>query len=222
MTNLTDALTDALAAALGIRRPPPLVGRLAPPEERVAAPQPLLRVQSPPSPPPPRVPRFSEALLEFVRTVPLERIAIEPTALEESDVLEAAPEAPSMLPKICRALISLNAYARDARRGRHVDFAYWCRNSGHPQAWYANQVVISEGEKVSSDWRMLSDRFRPVSPVLREAGRITMQSHIKISTGRASMSPRLYFYDDAAGATGQVHIGFVGGHAHIRTWRYAA
>lgn len=211
------SLTYALAAALGIRRPPPLVDRLAPPDERIAAPRPLLRVQ-----PARDVPSLSEALLAFVRTAPLEGIAIEPSALEETDELEAAPEAPAMVPKICRALNALNAYALDARRGRHVDFAYWCRNSRNPLAWYANQVVISEGEKVSSDWRMLSDRYLPVSPVLREAGRITMQSHIKISTGRASMSPRLYFYDDSAGATGQVHVGFVGGHAHIRTWRYAA
>lgn len=210
-------LIDVLAAALGIGRPPPLVARLAPPGRRISARPPVLRLQ-----PARQVPTLSEALLAFVHKAPLEGIAIEPSALEETDALEAAPEASSVLPKIARALISLNAYALDARRGRHADFAYWCRNSGNPNAWYANQVVISEGEKVSADWRMLSDRYRPVSPALRRAGRIAMKSHIKISTGRASMSPRLYFYDDAAGETGQVHVGFVGGHAHIRTWRYAA
>ena len=211
-----ERLMNAIRAALGLRRPPPLVPLLAPPlpASTVAAPKPRL--------PRRQVPTLSEALHAFVRAVPLEGIAIERSALAEADALESAPEASSVLPKICRALVSLNAYALDARRRRYVDFAYWCRNSGDPRAWYANQVVISEGEKVSEDWRMLSDRYRPVSPVLRKAGRIAMLSHIKINTGRASMSPRLYFYDDAAGETGQVHIGFIGGHAHIRTWRHAA
>lgn len=207
---------NAIRAALVLRRPAPLVARLAPPLPADAVAAPELRLARR------RVPTLSEALYAFVQTAPLEGIAIAPGALKEADYLESAPEAAAIVPKIGRAIESLNAYALDPGRRRHVDFAYWCKNSGHPRAWYANQVVISEGVKVSADWRFLSDRFREVSPALDLSGRVVMESHIRISTGHSGHSPRLYFYDDAAGETGQVHIGFIGGHRHIRSWKHAA
>lgn len=211
-----ERLMNAIRAALGLRRPPPLVPLLAPPLPAGAVATPELRL------PRRRVPTLSEALHAFVQAVPLEGIAIAPGALKEADYLDSAPEAAAIVPKIGRAIVALNAYALDPGRRRHVDFAYWCKNSGHPLAWYANQVVISEGVKVSDDWRFLSDRVRKVMPELDLSGRAVMESHIRISTGHSGHSPRLYFYDDAAGETGQVHIGFIGGHAHIRTWRHAA
>ncbi len=211
-----ERLMNAIRAALGLRRPPPLVARLAPPlpADGVAAPKLQLARR--------RVPTLSEALYAFVREARLEGIAIAPGALKEADYLDSAPEAAAIVPKIGRAIVALNAYALDPGRRRHVDFAYWCKNSGNPLAWYANQVVISEGVKVSDDWRFLSDRVRNVAPELDLSGRAVMESHIRISTGHSGHSPRLYFYDDAGGKTGQVHIGFIGGHAHIRTWRHAA
>ena len=219
-------LTDILAAIFRYRRPPPLVGVLAPPQRPVAvvpAPRivetrrPVLRMGARRG-----VPSLSEALHAFVHVAGLDGVAIADGALAELDELETGPDAAAVIPKILRAVVALDAYARDPRGRRHLDFAYWCRNSGHSLAWYANQVVISEGEKVSDDWRFLGERYRPVSKALRREGRVVMVSHLRISTGHSGRSPRLYFADDAGGATGQVHIGFVGPHRHMRSWRYAA
>lgn len=219
-------LTDILTAILRYRRPPPLLGVLAPPQRPAAvapAPRivetrtPVLRMEARRN-----VPSLSEALHAFVRAAGLDGVAIADGALAELDELETAPDAAAVIPKILKAIIALDAYARDARARRHRDFAYWCRNSGHPQAWYANQVAISEGEKVSDDWRFLTERYRPVSRALHREGRMVMVSHLRISTGHSGHSPRLYFKDDADGTTGQVHIGFVGPHRHMRSWRHAA
>lgn len=212
---------DILAAILRYRRPPPLVGVLAPPQRPVAtvpAPRiietrmPVLRTGSL---------SFSETLREFVRVRGLDGVAIAEGALAELDELETGPDAAAVISKIAQAVRALDAYARDPQARQHQNFAYWCRNSGHPQAWYANQVVISEGEKVSDDWRFRTERYRPVSKALRPEGKMVMVSHLRISTGHSGHSPRLYFTDDAGGATGQVHIGFVGPHRHVRSWRHA-
>ena len=212
---------DILAAILRYRRPPPLLGVLAPPQRPVAtvpAPRiietrmPVLRTGSL---------SFSETLREFVRVRGLDGVAIAEGALAELDELETGPDAAAVISKITRAVRALDAYARDPQARQHQNFAYWCRNSGHPQAWYANQVVISEGEKVSDDWRFRAERYRPVSKALRPEGRMVMVSHLRISTGHSGHSPRLYFADDAGGATGQVHIGFAGSHRHMRSWRHA-
>ena len=212
---------DILAAILRYRRPPPLVGVLAPPQRPVATvPAPRI-IES-------RMPvlrtgalSFSETLREFVRVRGLDGVAIAEGALAELDELETGPDAAAVISKITQAVRALDAYARDLQARQHQNFAYWCRNSGHPQAWYANQVVISEGEKVSDDWRFLRERYRPVSKALRPEGKMVMVSHLRISTGHSGHSPRLYFTDDAGGATGQVHIGFVGPHRHMRSWRHA-
>ena len=215
-------LIEAIAAVLGLRRPPPLVGVLAPPQRPVEA-VPAFRVVETRQPASWQgVPSLSEALRAFVRQAGLDGVAIADGALVELDELETAPAAAAVIPKILKAVVALDAYACDPRARLHQNFAYWCRNSGHRKAWYANQVVISEGAKVASDWRFLSDRFRRVAPALDASGRLAMQSHIRISTGHSGHSPRLYFYDDAAGKTGRVHIGFIGGHRYIRTWKYAA
>ncbi|WP_255491855.1 MULTISPECIES: hypothetical protein [unclassified Actinotalea] len=39
-----------------------------------------------------------------------------------------------------------------------------------------------------------------------------MESHLKISEGGGDIAPRVYFYDDTAGAIRKVHVGFVGPH----------
>ena len=216
------ALANIIVAILRFRRPPPLLGVLAPPQRPIADLPPFRVVESRQSASWRGVPPLSEALRAFVREAGLDGVAIADGALAELDELETAPDAAAVIPKILKAIVALDAYARDPRARLHPNFAYWCRNSGHPRAWFANQVVISEAEKVSEDWRFLAERYRPVSKALRSGGRMVMQSHLRISTGHSGHSPRLYFADDTGGATGRIHIGFAGPHRHMRSWRHAA
>ena len=39
-----------------------------------------------------------------------------------------------------------------------------------------------------------------------------MHAHLKVAEGGGQNIPRIYFYDDAKGGTGKVHIGFIGPH----------
>ncbi len=43
-----------------------------------------------------------------------------------------------------------------------------------------------------------------------------MEAHCKIAEGGGRLSPRVYFHDDTKGATGLVHVGFIGPHRYVR------
>lgn len=62
-------------------------------------------------------------------------------------------------------------------------------------------------------------RHLPVDIRVDESGRIHMWSHLKIAEGGGPLAPRVYFYDDTRGATGKVHIGYVGPHRHMENTR---
>ena len=43
-------------------------------------------------------------------------------------------------------------------------------------------------------------------------GRAFMEAHARVDSGGKYPAPRLYFHDDTAGNTGQVHVGYIGPH----------
>ena len=68
------------------------------------------------------------------------------------------------------------------------------------------------GAKTLNNSMLVGKRVLPVSTEVDLAGRVSMLAHLKIAEGGGNLAPRLYFYDDTAGATKKVHIGFVGPH----------
>jgi hypothetical protein len=52
----------------------------------------------------------------------------------------------------------------------------------------------------------------PVGKLVQPGGQILMLAHLKIAQGGENHIPRVYFYDDTKGATGKVHVGFIGPH----------
>jgi hypothetical protein len=55
----------------------------------------------------------------------------------------------------------------------------------------------------------------PVSRHIDPCGRKEMVAHLKIAQGGGPLAPRIYFYDDKAGPTGKVHVGFIGPHENM-------
>lgn len=111
-------------------------------------------------------------------------------------------------------LRALHVYAEDGFDG---DFRLWCERSGHHWAWPASQkkLAMRESESVQSNARLAAQRCLPVDPRVDPEGRIYMWSHLKIAEGGGPLAPRVYFHDDTHGATGKVHVGFVGPHRYM-------
>jgi hypothetical protein len=114
-----------------------------------------------------------------------------------------------------RALRALETYAH-AGNG-HGGFWEWCETSGHPFAWPATtrNLAMYESESVLNEYR--GDRVFAVDTAVDPSGEIEMLAHCKIAESGGRLTPRLYFHDDVHGATGKIHVGFIGAHAHVRT-----
>lgn len=128
------------------------------------------------------------------------------------DSVDAAPNALAWGNTVWRGLNALADYARDVRDGGHSGgFWNWCARVG---SWPATtkKLAMSESETVENNVKMASKRVFKVSKDVDTSGEIYMGAHLKISEGGGNLAPRVYFHDDTAGKTRQVHVGFVGPH----------
>ncbi|WP_083713705.1 hypothetical protein [Brachybacterium sp. P6-10-X1] len=113
-----------------------------------------------------------------------------------------------------RGLRALAGYARDRREGwEGGGFWQWCE-SGRPGTWPATvkKLSMTESDSVVHSSRHYDARLFPVEETLSSDGRIHMVAHLKIAEGGGNLAPRVYFLDDTGGATGKIHVGFVGPH----------
>ncbi|MFJ3182585.1 hypothetical protein ACIPJN_29920 [Streptomyces sp. NPDC086796] len=75
----------------------------------------------------------------------------------------------------------------------------------------ASRYAPAESSSVTASDRFRQARTFPVPAAVCDRGRVLMQEHIRIGTGQPP-APRLHFYDDTSGATGKVHVGYLGKH----------
>lgn len=71
---------------------------------------------------------------------------------------------------------------------------------------------MAEGQTVRTSGKIAETRKLPVDRKVKPSGQIEMVAHLKISEGGGDNIPRVYFHDDTRGASGKVHVGFVGPH----------
>lgn len=141
------------------------------------------------------------------------RVVIPESATEHVTELDAALECGTWGQSILRALRALETYATEAN-GR--GFWNWCQNSGHPYAWPATPKKLAMSESETAMNAFGDDRRLRVDTAVDPAGVVIMEAHIKVAEGGGQLSPRIYFLDDTGGATGNVHIGFIGPHRYMR------
>lgn len=140
-------------------------------------------------------------------------LGIPDSAPQELDGIDTGPNALSWGNATWRGLRALAAYAQARGRGFQGQFWDWCTR-GEPLAWPATtkKLAMSESDTVMNNDKFAAARVFEVDPLVQPSGRITMQSHLKISEGGGNLAPRVYFHDDTGGKTGKVHVGFVGPH----------
>lgn len=115
--------------------------------------------------------------------------------------------------KAWRALRALDDYAA-ARAGGEFDrdFHAYCRQPPPGRTGIsANAVAITESDDTRQNRKFAQARLFPVPVEVHPEGKVHMWAHIKLdSAGRTA--PRLHFFDDTAGPTGLVHVGYFGPH----------
>lgn len=143
-------------------------------------------------------------------------LAIHPEAAQELDGINTGPQSFAWGNTAWRGFRALAAYAEARSHGFQGGFYDWCR-SGPPLGWPATSKKLSMTESSTVRNSGLSGaRSLPVAPEVDPGGKVTMLAHLKVAEGGGNLAPRIYFYDDTAGTTGKVHVGFVGPHYLMR------
>lgn len=136
-------------------------------------------------------------------------LQIAESALQRSTDLNSALEKERWLRDTWAAMGALHEYAA-SDHDFPGDFFLWNANSGSDYAWFPDRVAAQESDETMSRYGV-KRRF-DVDKSVDPSGQIEMQAHLKIQKGGGQNIPRLFFYDDTAGPTGKVHIGFLGPH----------
>lgn len=144
----------------------------------------------------------------------LDRVVIPESAIATIGEIDSAEESRAWGRSTWRALRALDTYARDADGA--AGFWSWCANSGHPYAWPATTKKLAMNESDTAMQAFGDDRRFKVDQRVDPSGEVVMEAHCKIAEGGGRLSPRVYFHDDTKGATGLVHIGFIGPHRYVR------
>jgi hypothetical protein len=183
--------------------------------------------------------RFDRKVTDGLTRTDLDRLADTPTSIAEAitwaaerlsgvvvhvdaphDIrdLDSAVNGPSWAELSWRGLRALHLYALAGHEG---DFFAWCSSSKHPWIWPASKkkLAMRESETVTTCGRYRAQRLLPIDRTADASGRIHMWAHLKIAEGGGQLAPRVYFHDDTRGATGKVHVGFIGPHRYMENTR---
>ena len=143
-------------------------------------------------------------------------VVIHSDAPTEIDKLEVSLEATAWAQGIWRGLRSLDCYAREHTTGSG-SFWEWCKRGDSAWSWPATdkKLSMSESSTVRGDRRFNTKRQLPVSTDVHPEGKIEMLTHLKIAEGGGDLAPRIYIFDDTAGTTKKVHVGYIGPHSNM-------
>lgn len=137
-------------------------------------------------------------------------IVIPESAEQSIDVLESSATSRVWANDLGRLFASMERYAVAVSRGTFAgDYMLWCHDRGD---YSTQKVAMRESDPTQNDPTLRSKRVFDISKDVDPTGSKLMLSHVKIQDKGGSQIPRLYFHDDTRGATGKIHIGFIGPH----------
>jgi hypothetical protein len=132
---------------------------------------------------------------------------------EVAEQLDESFKAATWAAKAWRALRALDDYA-EARFDHEFDrdFYGYCQQPPPGRTGIsANVVAMTESDDTRGNRRFAAARQFTVPTEVHLEGRVHMWAHVKLdSTGRTA--PRMHFYDDTAGPTARIHVGYIGPH----------
>lgn len=148
-------------------------------------------------------------------------LVVHPDAPRDVSKLDRDVEGPKWANAIWQGLRALDEYGRFAAEAAAPGFWEWSRNGEVAWRWPATpkKLAMRESETVMGNKRLRRCRELPVDRAVEPSARLEMQAHLKISEGGGMLAPRVYFHDDTRGATGKVHVGYIGPHEHMPNTR---
>ncbi|QDQ97114.1 hypothetical protein [Tomitella fengzijianii] len=110
------------------------------------------------------------------------------------------------------ALLALNDYCRLTRNGEPTGGVhhYLMDTPGTCHGFPAGAHVPVESGTIQNDSKYSAPRTLPVPTGVAPSGTVFMGAHFRISR-YGTISPRMHYYDDAAG-TGKIYVGYIGPH----------
>ncbi|MFJ2787505.1 MULTISPECIES: hypothetical protein [unclassified Streptomyces] len=117
--------------------------------------------------------------------------------------------------KVWDALLALDSYSASSSITEGFDgtFRDFCEVAPQGMRTYpASRVAMVESDSVRNDKKgHRRQRMFEVPADVDASRKIFMEAHIKIDN-KGRIAPRIHFYDDTAGATGKVVVGYIGAH----------
>ena len=154
-------------------------------------------------------PDLCEEVVEYAEAH-LDRIVLGERVREGAEQLDLHSEA-SWARKAYRALDALHEYATAKAQGAAGNFFSYCESGESLSVVPTSWLSIQESETTDQNPRFRALRTFAVDEMVDRSGSVYMPSHIKLEKG-GNPAPRIHFYDDSAGATGKIHVGWLGPH----------
>lgn len=149
----------------------------------------------------------------FSRCSALEYVALGPVK-DEVEKLRGQSQEKTFIRRSWEALMALDEYAamkKERGTSEVPHFGAYLRDPAAERAIPRTRYSASESKGVMMNGRFVAARTLPVPRQVDESGRILMEEHIRVGSGKPP-APRLHFYDDTSGETGKIYIGHLGPH----------
>jgi hypothetical protein len=141
----------------------------------------------------------------------LTRVVVPDEVLVGADALDVHGDY-SWARKAWLSLQAMQSYAEAKANGEFDgDFRSYCEQSAGEVVISPSWIARKESKATMSQQRFGDLRLLPVAAQVDETRRIVMEEHIKIELG-GTPCPRIHYYDDTRGKTGQIHVGWFGDH----------
>jgi hypothetical protein len=161
------------------------------------------------------LPTTAETLSEvaaLVRTH-LSKVSLPDSATPDLERLDEHPRAGVWAKKAWQSLRAMEEYARLKGAGEiALDFRTAnARGVLDSYGIQSNWVSMHESDTTDQNPAYRAARTFPVPPAVDDASEVYMDAHVKLQPG-GRPCPRIHFHDDTGGATGKIHVGWLGDH----------
>lgn len=149
----------------------------------------------------------------FARSSALEYVVLG-SVESEVDKLRGQDQERTWIRRSWEALRALEEYARLKKERGAEQMPHFHAYLLDPHAEHAlprTRYSGNESQAVMMNSRFAAARTLPVPRQVDESGRILMEAHIRIGSGKPP-APRMHFYDDTNGPTGKIYVGHLGPH----------
>jgi hypothetical protein len=112
------------------------------------------------------------------------------------------------------ALMALEEYARLKKERGAEELPHFHAYLLDPKAEHViprTRYSGTESKGVMMNSRFVAARTLPVPTQVDPSGKIVMEAHIRIGSGKPP-APRMHFHDDTSGSTGKIYVGHLGPH----------